>query len=108
MPTERRPRGCTMRLCNRGRSPNTARMKRFLKALGISGARYLQWTGAQPLNAFRAANPNWTGRAWEVLVWENRDLLGGDPQEKAHHRAVSDRRYAKKSVLSPAQGELGL
>ena len=34
MPTERRPQGCTVRLCNRGKKPNTARMKRFLKAGG--------------------------------------------------------------------------
>ena len=80
MPTERRPQGCTVRLTNRGRRPNTARMKRFLKTLGVSVTRYMEWTGGQPLNAFAKENPTWTGRAWEILVLENLEWLQKSPQ----------------------------
>jgi hypothetical protein len=50
-------------------------MRRFPKAYGVSGRRYMDWTGGQPLNAFAEANPGWTQRAWEVLLLENLGTL---------------------------------
>jgi len=64
-----------VRLSRRGARPQTARMKRFLKSLGVAGAAYMAWTGGQPFNAFAAANPDWTQRAWEILVAENLETL---------------------------------
>ena len=83
MPTENLPPDIPkppFRLTNRGKRPRTARMKRFLKKLGIPLSAYYRWSGDQPLNAFVKENPNWTGRAWEVLVLENRDIILGQPQ----------------------------
>jgi len=67
-------------LANRGSRPNTARMRRFLKRLGIAASCYADMTGGQPLNAFAKANPTWTQRAWEVLALENLDALQNDTQ----------------------------
>ena len=83
MPTERRPTDILLpaglRLSNRGTRPRTDKMRRFLKALGVTVRAYGTWTGGQPLNAFAKANRDWTQRAWEVLVLENLETLRGDP-----------------------------
>lgn len=78
MATERLAASITQpafRLANRGREPNTARMKRFLKKLGISMGSYMLWSGNQPLNHFAQMNPSWTQRAWEVLILENPETI---------------------------------
>jgi hypothetical protein len=74
-------------------------MKRFLKKLGVTGAAYAQWSGCQPLNQFGKDNPTWTQRAWEVLVLENLDTLGGAIPQTATKRPVPDRRHSEKMAL---------
>lgn len=78
MPTERLAAGIAQpafRLANRGRKPNTARMKRFLKKLGVPMGSYMPWSGNQALNAFAKENPTWSQRSWEVLLLENLDSI---------------------------------
>lgn len=81
MATEVRPATAKGRLARSGTRPNTARMRRFLKAYGVSVQPYMTWSGGQPLNAFAEANPGWTQRAWEVLLLENLDLLQKSTQQ---------------------------
>lgn len=67
--------GRRLRLSRRGTKLSTGAMERFLHRLGIPGASYSRWTGAQSFKDFIAMNPAWTQRRWEELVLENLDTL---------------------------------
>lgn len=83
MPSECKPTAISLpagsRLSNRGSRPRTDKMRRLLRTLGVTSAAYRTWTGDQPLNAFVKANPEWTQRAWEVLILENLEALSERP-----------------------------
>lgn len=79
MPSEKTPLNCPLRLWRRRTPLRPARMERFLRKLGITAKRYMEWTGGQPLRSFQEANPTWTQRAWEVLILENLVALRQTP-----------------------------
>ena len=96
-----------LRLARHGMRPRTGRMERFLKKLGITHRQYNVWSGDQALNAFARANPDWTQRAWEVLMLENVDTIKAWPQTSSK-KALSlstteiNTRPAPEPVVSPA------
>jgi hypothetical protein len=63
-------------------------MERFLKKLGITMGSYMRWSGQQPLNAFAKDNPTWTGRAWEILILENLEIMGAGALQKSNERPL--------------------
>ena len=50
------------------------RMRRHLKALGITGRQHALWTGFD-LKEYLAENPAWTERDWYILVQENIEVI---------------------------------
>lgn len=64
-----------IRLSPRTTRFSTARMKQFLRRLGISGIAYRRWSGGQSFGDFIAANPGWSLRAWQVLMVENSEVI---------------------------------
>ena len=89
-------------LAKRGWKPNTGRMERFLKKLGITGAQYRIWSGGQPLNEFAKANPGWTQKAWEVLILENLDIILAATQIANESRSVDSPQGQKTASRAKA------
>lgn len=64
------PKKYPFRLSYYGKPCRTARMKQVLAKLGVSVKQYYDLVGDQPINHFQRENPEWSGRAWEVLMLE--------------------------------------
>ena len=59
-----------VRLPKSGTPLTTGRMRPWLRKLGISNERYLDYSGGQQLKQFIPANPGWTLRAFAGLMTE--------------------------------------
>lgn len=62
-----------LRLPGYGKKVTTGAMTRWIKAIGSTIPKYLDWAQEKGLVSFAKANPDWTLRAWAGVVLEARE-----------------------------------